>query len=123
MASPRHYALIWRHACVVSLLVASGWQSAIAADHATEREQLAAISRQLELLDRLVEHAADVSPQGRARYHFDYVRLREDVKRVHAGVQDYLVPQRAQPRDPIPLSSNYVRSDSDMTDGKEASKP
>lgn len=121
MASPRSYALIWRHACVVSLLVASGLQSAVAADGAAEREQLAALDRQLELLDRLAEHAADVSPQDRARYHFDYARLREDVKRVRAGVQDYLVPQRAQPRDPVPLAGDYLRGSADG--GKEALKP
>ncbi len=121
MASPRSYALIWRHACAASLLVAAGLQSAIAADNTAEREQLAALARQLELVDRLAEHAADVSPQDRARYHFDYARLREDVKRIRAGVQDYLVPQRAQPRDPMPLAGDYTRSDE--TDGKEAPKP
>lgn len=123
MASLSSYAPTWRHAFVAMLLVASGLQPAIAADDATEREQLAALSRQLELLDRLAEHAADVSPQERTRYHFDYARLRDDVKRVRAGVQDYLVPQRAQPRDPVPLAGDYVRSDTDSHDGKGASKP
>ncbi|WP_175687279.1 RAQPRD family integrative conjugative element protein [Burkholderia multivorans] len=121
MASPRSYALIWRRTCVASLLVAASLQSALAADNATEREQLAALTRQLELVDRLAEHAADVSPQDRARYHFDYARLREDVKRVRTGVQDYLVPQRAQPRDPLPLAGDYTRDDE--TDSKEAPKP
>ena len=121
MASPRSNALIWRHACVASLLVAAGLQSGAAADNTAEREQLAALARQLELVDRLAEHAADVSPQDRSRYHFDYVRLREDVKRVRAGVQDYLIPQRAQPRDPLPLASDYVRSNTNG--GKKAPKP
>jgi RAQPRD family integrative conjugative element protein len=121
MAFLRSYALIWRRTCVVALLAASGLQSAVAADSADQREQLAALERQLELVDRLAEHAADVSPQERARYHFDYARLREDLKRVRAGVQDYLVPQRAQPRDPVPLVGDYVRGDIDGS--KEASKP
>nr|WP_233149458.1 RAQPRD family integrative conjugative element protein [Herbaspirillum camelliae] len=103
------------------LLIASGFQPAIAADDATEREQLAAFLRQLELLDRLAEQAADVSPQERTRYHFDYARLRDDVKRVRAGIQDYLVPQRAQPRDPVPLVGDYAHDD--KTDGKEAPTP
>lgn len=98
-------------------------QSALAADEAAEREQLAMLERQLALVDRLAEHAADVSPQERTRYHFDYARLRDDVKRVRAGVQDYLVPQRAQPRDPVPLLGDYVRSDTNSHDGKGASKP
>ncbi|MBY4674371.1 RAQPRD family integrative conjugative element protein [Burkholderia multivorans] len=121
MASPPRYALTWRYTLAVLLFVASGLQSALAADSAAEREQLAALTRQLELVDRLAEHAADIAPQDRARYHFDYARLREDVKRVRAGVQDYLVPQRAQPRDPLPMVGDYVRSDPDG--GKEAPKP
>jgi RAQPRD family integrative conjugative element protein len=76
-----------------------------------EREQLAALARQLDLIDRLAEHAANTAPQERARYHFDYARLRADLKRVRAGLQDYLVPQRAQPRDPVPLAGDYVRRD------------
>ena len=79
--------------------------------HAPEREQLAALARQLDLIDRLAEHAANTAPQERARYHFDYARLRADLKRVRAGLQDYLVPQRAQPRDPVPLAGDYVRRD------------
>ncbi|HNR82286.1 integrative conjugative element protein, RAQPRD family [Dyella jiangningensis] len=87
-------------------------------DGSTEREALAGLARQLDLLDRLAAHAAATAPQERTRYHFDYARLREDVQRVRAGVQDYLVPQRAQPRDPVPLASDYTRSRD--TDGKEA---
>lgn len=79
------------------------------ADDTLEREHLAAVTRQLDLIDRLAEHSASITPQERARYHFDYTRLRADLKRIHAGVQNYLVPQRAQPRDPIPLTGDYVR--------------
>lgn len=60
---------------------------------------------------RVAEHAAHTAPQERARYHFDYARLRADLNRVRAGLQDYLVPQRAQPRDPVPLAGDYVRRD------------
>jgi len=84
---------------------------ASAGDASAEHEQLAAFARQLDLIDRLAEHAAHTAPQARARYHFDYARLRADLKRVRAGLQDYLVPQRAQPRDPVPLAGDYVRRD------------
>lgn len=84
-------------------------QPAHAADDALEREQLAALTRQIELADRLAEHATGTAPQERARYHFDYARLRADLKVIRAGLQDYLVPQRAQPRDPVPLTGDYVR--------------
>ncbi|WP_425290199.1 MULTISPECIES: integrative conjugative element protein, RAQPRD family [Rhodocyclales] len=82
-----------------------------ATDDAPEREQLATLVRQLDLIDRLAEHAASTAPRERAHYHFNYARLRADLKRIRAGLQDYLVPQRAQPRDPAPLAGDYVRSD------------
>ena len=100
-------------ALALALTIAlAGASPASAADGlASEREQLAALARQLDLIDRLAEHAANTAPQERARYHFDYARLRADLKRVRAGLQDYLVPQRAQPRDPAPLAGDYVRRD------------
>ena len=104
----------WAVRVAALLLAAAGLQPAIAADasdNAAEREMLAAVTRQLELLDRLAEHAATTAPQERARYHFDYARLRADLERVRTGVRDYLVPQRAQPRDPVPLVGDYVHRD------------
>lgn len=100
----------WPSLTVLLAVSLSALQPAIA-DDTPEREQLAALARQLDLLDRLAEHAAHTAPQERARYHFDYARLRADLKRVRAGLQDYLVPQRAQPRDPVPLAGDYVRRD------------
>ena len=91
------------------LLMAS--PAPVLASEVIERKQLAALARQLDLIDRLAEHVASTAPQERARYHFDYARLRADLKRVRTGLQDYLVPQRAQPRDPVPLAGDYVRRD------------
>lgn len=82
---------------------------AVASNTLTEREQLAAIVRQLETLDRLLEPTADRPPEAGERYHFDYARLREDLARVRTGIADYLTPQRAQPRDPVPLVGAYRR--------------
>ncbi|RUD29759.1 raqprd family integrative conjugative element protein [Pseudomonas aeruginosa] len=102
----------WPALAVVLAVSFSALQPAFAADSlALEREQLAALARQLDLIDRLAEHATSAAPQERARYHFDYARLRADLNRVRAGLQDYLVPQRAQPRDPVPLAGDYVRRD------------
>lgn len=99
-------------ALALALIIAlAGASPASAGDASAEHEQLAALARQLDLLDRLAEHAANTAPQERARYHFDYARLRADLNRVRAGLQDYLVPQRAQPRDPVPLAGDYVRRD------------
>jgi len=117
----------WATRLAELLLAAAGLQPAIAADaagNAAEREMLAAVTRQLELLDRLAERAATAAPQERTRYHFDYARLRADLDRVRTGVRDYLVPQRAQPRDPVPLAGDYTRSSgATAPPAKEAPSP
>lgn len=95
------------HALALTIALA-GASPASAGDAAAEHEQLALLVRQLHLTERLAEHAANTTPHERARYHFDYARLRNDLKRVRTGVQDFLVPQRAQPRDPVPLAGDYV---------------
>jgi len=77
-----------------------------AADAASEREDLATILRELDLIDHLAVDAEVVAPQ-KGRYHFDYRRLHADLTRVHAGIEDYLSPPRAQPRDPVVLSDHY----------------
>jgi RAQPRD family integrative conjugative element protein len=86
---------------------------ALADNAPLQRQQLAAALRQLDALERLVEQSAAVTPiVPGARYHFDYPRLRADLARVRAGIQDYLAPSRAQPRDPTELSGLY-RTESD----------
>ena len=110
MGQTNRRASAWPSLAVLLAVSLSALQPAIA-DDTPEREQLAALARQLDLIDRLAEHAAHTAPQERARYHFDYARLRADLMRVRAGLQDYLVPERAQPRDPVPLAGNYVRRD------------
>lgn len=98
-------------ALAVALTIAlAGASPASAGGVTAEHEQLAALTRQLDLLDRLAEHAAHTAPQEHTRYHFDHARLRKDLQRVRAGIQDYLTPPRAQPRDPVELSGDYRQS-------------
>ncbi|QQC65459.1 raqprd family integrative conjugative element protein [Paraburkholderia ginsengisoli] len=78
-----------------------------AADGASEHAQLALLVRQLDLADRLADQAAAVASESNARYHFDYARLRNDMRRVRTGIHDYLTPARAQPRDPVDLVCTY----------------
>lgn len=109
-----HHCLLHGRVAVAAFLAMSCFalSPATAAENAVpEREQLAALARQLDLTDRLAEHAAATAPQERARYHFDYIQLRCDLARIRTGLQDYLVPQRAQPRDAVPLIGDYVRRD------------
>jgi len=80
-----------------------------AEDATTEEARLAAILRQLDSLDRIAQQGegGEQAAGQRNRYHFDYRRLREDIARIRAGIQGYLSPVRAQPRDPQPLNGQY----------------
>lgn len=108
MTSPVSPSIPLLSLAAVSLL--TSLEPAHAGDTALERAHLAAAVRQLDMLDRLTEHAASASPSeySRSRYHFDYARLREDLERVRAGIHDYLTPQRAQPRAPEDLAGDYL---------------
>ncbi|ENO80983.1 hypothetical protein B447_09863 [Thauera sp. 27] len=109
MGQSNRRAPAWPLPAVLLAVSLSALQPAIA-DDALEREQLAALTRQLNLIDHLAEHAAGTAPQERARYHFDYTRLHQDIERIRAGIHDYLTPQRAQPRDPVDLLGDYRQS-------------
>jgi RAQPRD family integrative conjugative element protein len=80
----------------------------MAAD-SSEEARLAAIVRQLDMLERMAQQSAETSPVDGQRYRFDYSRLYADIARIRSGIKDYLSPSRAQPRDPERLSGEYRR--------------
>lgn len=85
------------------------------ANDSVEREHLASLIRQLQLMQQMTEqHVADY-PQNRSRYYFDFNRLNADLKRIESGINDYLTPKRAQPRDLSEISGYYTgrQGDSD----------
>lgn len=100
------------HFAVLLLATLWTWASvASATDPDLHRQNLASALHQLDLLDRfLVTVASTYQPSPAERYHFDHTRLREDLQRVRAGIQDYLSPPRAQPREPEPLFGDYLLS-------------
>jgi len=103
---------IWRRAvqCGLSLLLAMVLPSAAFAEAAIQRQELAAALRQLDGLERLVRHSEANTPViAGERYHFDYPRLLADLAQVRTGIQTYLAPSRAQPRDLTELSGDYRR--------------
>ncbi|MFC4160714.1 integrative conjugative element protein, RAQPRD family [Chitinimonas lacunae] len=108
MDAQRHAGAVTRGPAVLVVLLSCLCGPVAVAD-TPEHQHLAALIRQLELAERLTAHAAASASQAPARYHFDYTRLRADLQRVHAGIHDYLVPYRAQPRDPVPLIGDYTR--------------
>ncbi|MEW5751472.1 MULTISPECIES: RAQPRD family integrative conjugative element protein [Pseudomonas] len=71
-------------------------------------QQLSLLIRQLDTLDTLVLRTSrDEAPESNTRYRFDYPRLTQDIQRIRQGVQDYLSPSRAQPRDSTELVGEY----------------
>ncbi|MGH8269164.1 MAG: RAQPRD family integrative conjugative element protein [Steroidobacteraceae bacterium] len=100
-----------RHFVALAALLVAGLSAipaARAGDAAAERADLATIIRELNLIDRLALDAQAAAPSD-DRYHFDYARLEADLARVRGGINDYLTPPRAQPRDAIVLSGDYRR--------------
>ena len=119
MATRKGLALLHWPLLLTPLLVALSTPHAWAGDSDAEREQLAAVIRQLTITEHLaVQTAARAAPAG-TRYHFDYARLQQDLQRIRQGIEHYLTPSRAQPRDPQPLAGDYARE----VDPHEASSP
>lgn len=75
---------------------------------AHEQDQFSLILQQLDTIERLATRAERVSTaEPNERYLFDYPRLTRDIQRIRHGVQGYLSPSRAQPRDPAELVGDY----------------
>jgi RAQPRD family integrative conjugative element protein len=96
------------HLAALGLCLALAQPLRVSADSDIERAQLATVLRQLDALERHADNSAALSHPIAARYHFDYLRLREDIQRIRSGVQGYLTLQRAQPRDLAPMLGEYV---------------
>ncbi|OGA58499.1 MAG: RAQPRD family plasmid [Burkholderiales bacterium RIFCSPHIGHO2_01_FULL_64_960] len=94
------------HLLVTTLLV--GQSPMALAESPTQRQELAAALRQLDALERTVGHSAAHTPIAPGeRYYFDYPRLLADLAHVRTGIQAYLTPSRAQPRDQSELADDY----------------
>lgn len=105
----RSPATAGRRYAFLSLVLAAGLSvcgSATVPDDSGENAQLALVLRQLDAIERTALNSQELSATG-VRYHFDYARLHADVERVRAGIQEYLNPPRAQPRELGPLSGSY----------------
>lgn len=91
--------------CVLSLLILLP-----ATLLASERDQLALALNQLEQLDATLQRAQQsAETAAQSRYFFDYPRIHRDVGLMREGIHRYLAPERAQPREALPLSGNYRR--------------
>jgi RAQPRD family integrative conjugative element protein len=98
-------AIICRYALLLILPIAQG--SAFATD-AHEQSQLSLILQQLDTIERLATRAEAASTaEPVERYRFDYLRLSKDIQRIRQGLQGYMSPSRAHPRDATELVGDY----------------
>ncbi|MGK3119318.1 RAQPRD family integrative conjugative element protein [Pseudomonas corrugata] len=96
---------IFRCLLLLSLAIVDG-NSYAASGH--EQDQLSRVQQQLDIIERLATQAEAASTaEPVERYRFDYPRLTQDIQRIRHGVQGYLSPSRAQPRDPSELVGDY----------------
>jgi len=90
---------------LLSLAIVHGSSTAMSDQ---QQVQLSLILRQLDIIERLATRAETANPsKSIERYRFDYPRLIQDIQRMRQGVQSYLSPSRAQPRDPTELVGDY----------------
>ena len=78
------------------------------ADADAEREALARIIHELELLQPLLAEAKAAADPD-ARIHFRYDWLRQDLERVRRGIREHIDAPRAEPRSVAPLRGDYRR--------------
>ena len=78
------------------------------ADADAERESLAKIIHELNVLESLIKQAeANADQDSRVRFRYDW--LREDLKQIRDGIQSHIDSPRAQPRSFPPLRGDYRR--------------
>ena len=81
---------------------------ATTADELTDEHiRLTTVIRELNAIGRIAFSGDRGRDSGTSRYYFNYARLREDIHRASAGLQQYLSPQRATPRDDTKLHGSY----------------
>ena len=77
------------------------------------KDELASAQRMLVqvqvALERARVAAVQADPSERGRFFFDYARATSDLKTINAGIDRYLEPSRAQPRDGSAVAGNYRR--------------
>jgi len=78
------------------------------ADADAERESLARIVHEIEVLEPLLDEAkAAADPDARVRFRYDW--LKKDLKRIRQGIQEHIDVPRAEPRAVAPLRGDYRR--------------
>ena len=78
------------------------------ADADGERAALARIVHELQAIEPLIiEAASQANPDARVRFQYDW--LRQDLHRIHIGIQEHIDTPRSEPRAFPPLRGDYRR--------------
>ena len=101
---------LYKPLAAVSLIVCCSAPIAFAGPAVEEHQQLSLVLRQLDAADRLSTVKSNAVIDPNARYTFDYARLSADIDLIRQGINSYLTPSRAQPRNPPELTGHYTRS-------------
>ncbi|EAY1186578.1 conjugal transfer protein [Salmonella enterica subsp. diarizonae] len=89
------------------LILLFGGSSAFAAP-LTEREELTLSLNQLTQIEASLHRAQQSARTSTSdRYYFDYPRIHSDITTLRSGIENYLTPARAQPRDTAMLVGQY----------------
>ena len=94
-------------ACLIALAGFTLPITQASAASASEQSNLAIMIRQLNALEDTAQRSAQLTDEPGKRYYFDYPRFAQDIERIRLGLENYLTPSRAQPRDPVELSGSY----------------
>ncbi|EPP3203148.1 RAQPRD family integrative conjugative element protein [Salmonella enterica subsp. enterica serovar Catumagos] len=74
----------------------------------TEREELTLTLNQLSQIEASLHRAQQSARTDiNERYYFDYPRIHSDISTLRSGIEHYLTPSRAQPRDTATLVGQY----------------
>lgn len=74
----------------------------------TEREELTLSLDQLTQIEASLHRAQQSARTSiNERYYFDYPRIHGDITTLRSGIEHYLSPARAQPRDAAALAGQY----------------
>ncbi|UMZ10677.1 RAQPRD family integrative conjugative element protein [Pseudomonas sp. MPFS] len=94
----------------LAMIVAGGIavSPVVKAATASEQTNIEVMVRQLNALEDSARRSSTIAGEPGQRYYFDYDRLAADIQRIRQGLQAYLTPSRAQPRDAADLSGQYT---------------
>lgn len=103
-----------RKVCLCAFVLWSfGWVSTALAQSTYEREQIRLMLVQITNIEAIaLQMDRNTSVLDTDRYQFDHVRFQKDLGAIRAGLEHYLTPARAQPRDVVDVVGEYQQEKS-----------